>query len=119
MKNNLHLLFLIAVIIFFFSACVKDTDFDQTDDIVLETVLELDFIFFDINSQNFTDLGVNNTIISDTTNLDFLGSEAASENIIRVDFYFRNTNSFPVTFLAQYQFLNDNFKQKEIMNKTF
>ena len=108
MRNNLHLLFLIAVIVFFYSACVKDTDFDQTDDIVLETVLELDFIFFDINSQNFTDLGVNNTIISDTTNLDFLGSEAASENIIRVDFYFRNTNSFPVSLESQYQFLNDN-----------
>jgi len=108
MKNNLHLLFLIAVIIFFFSACVKDTDFDQTDDIVLETILELDFIFFDINSQNFMDLGVNNTIISDTTNLDFLVSEAATDNIIRVDFYFRNTNSFPVFLESQYQFLNDN-----------
>ena len=52
MKKNLHLLFLITVILFFFSACVKDTDFDQTDDIVLDTVLELDFIFFDCEYRN-------------------------------------------------------------------
>ena len=112
MKKNLYLLFLFTVIAFLFSACVKDTDFNQTDDIALATVLELDFIFFDINSQNFTDLGVNNTIVSDTTNLDFLDAEAASENIIRVDFYFRNTNSFPVSLETQYQFLNDNNEVK-------
>ena len=108
MKKNLYLLFLFTVIAFLFSACVKDTDFNQTDDIALTTVLELDFIFFNINSQNFTDLGINNTIVSDTTDLDFLDSGIVSENIIRADFYFRNTNSFPVSFLAQYQFLNDN-----------
>ena len=112
MKKNLHLLFLFAVSAFLFKACVKDTDFNKTDDIALATVLELDFIFFDINSQNFTDLGVNNTIVSDTTNLDFLDAEAASENIIRVDFYFRNTNSFPVSLETQYQFLNDNNEVK-------
>ena len=48
MKKNLYLLFLFTVIAFLFSACVKDTDFNQTDDIALTTVLELDFIFFDI-----------------------------------------------------------------------
>ena len=101
MKNNLHLLFLIAVIVFFYSACVKDTDFDQTDDIVLETVLELDFIFFDINSQNFTDLGVNNTIISDTTNLDFLGSEAASENIISNLFHLTLIGDLVSVYMAE------------------
>lgn len=95
MKKNLYLLFLFTFIAFLFSACVKDTDFNQTDDIALTTVLELDFIFFNINSQNFTDLGINNTIISDTTDLDFLDSGIVSENIIRADFYFRNTNSFP------------------------
>ena len=108
MKKNLYLLFLFTVIAVLFSACVKDTDFNQTDDISLTTVLELDFIFFNINSQNFTDLGINNTIVSDTTDLDFLDSEIVSENIIRADFYFRNTNSFPVPLESQYQFLNDN-----------
>jgi len=108
MKKNLYLLFLFTFIALLFSACVKDTDFNQTDDIALTTVLELDFIFFNINSQNFTDLGINNTTVSDTTDLDFLDSGIVSENIIRADFYFRNTNSFPVSFLAQYQFLNDN-----------
>jgi len=112
MKKNLYLLFLFTVIAFLFCSCVKDTDFNQTENIALETVLELDFIFFNINSQNFTDLGVNNTIVSDTTDLGFLDAEATSENIIRVDFYFKNTNSFPVSLETQYQFLNDNNEVK-------
>lgn len=108
MKKNICLLFLVTSVLFLFNACVKDTDFNQTDAIELTPLVELDFIFFNINSQNFTDLGINNTIVSDTTDLDFLDSGIVSENIIRADFYFRNSNSFPVSFLAQYQFLNDN-----------
>ena len=116
MKKNLHLLFLFAVSAFLFKGCVKDTDFNQTDDIALATVLELDFIFFNINSQNFTDLGINNTIVSDTTDLDFLDSEIVSENIwetIEVE----NTNddllpfllTIPLQKLAYYSALKKGF----------
>ena len=107
MKKNLYLLFLVTSVLFLFNACVKDTDFNQTDAIELTPLVELDFIFFNINSQNFTDIDANNLIVSDTTNYDFLNSEVATEAIIRADFYFKNTNSFPISLITEYQFLND------------
>ena len=58
MKKNICLLFLVTSVLFLFNACVKDTDFNQTDAIELTPLVELDFIFFNINSQNFTDIDV-------------------------------------------------------------
>lgn len=108
MKKNLHLLFLFIAVISLFAACVKDTDFNQTDDIILAPTLELDFVFFNVNSESFSDIGVNNLIITDTTNLSFLNDEIAVDNLIRADFYFKNTNSFPIQFTTQYKFLDEN-----------
>lgn len=108
MKKNIYLLFLFSAVLLLFTACIKDTDLEQTDDIVLSPTLELDFLFFDINSESFTDIGVNNLAITDTTNLDFLNDEIAVDNLIKADFFFKNTNSFPIQFTTQYQFLDEN-----------
>lgn len=108
MKKNLYLLFLFTAVLLLFTACIKDTDFEQTEDIVLSPTLELDFLFFDVNSTSFTDIDVNNLAITDTTNLDFLNDEIAVDNLIKADFYFKNTNSFPIQFTTQYQFLDEN-----------
>lgn len=100
----------------FFTACVKDTDFDQTDDILVTPVVELDFLFFNLNSESFSDIGVNNLIVTDTTNFDFLNDEFAVDNLIRAEFFFKNTNSFPVNFISEYKFLDDfNELQYEII----
>ena len=108
MKKNLYLLFLFIAVVSLFTACVKDTDFNQTDDIVVAPTLELDFLFFNVDSESFSDLGVNNLVITDTTEFSFLNDDIAVDNLIRADFYFRNTNSFPVQFTTQYQFLDEN-----------
>ena len=39
MKKKLHILFLFTAISTLFMACVKDLDFDQTDDIILSPVV--------------------------------------------------------------------------------
>ena len=108
MKKKLHLLFLLSSVIIFFSACVKDTDFNQTDDIVVSPILELDFLFFNVDSTNFSDLGVNNLVLTDTTYFDFLNDEFTVDNLTRAEFFFRNTNSFSTQFTTQYQFLDEN-----------
>ena len=89
-------------------ACVKDIDFDQTDDIILSPVVALDFIFFNINSENFSDISPTNLIVTDTTSFDFLNEDFLVDNLIKADFYFKNTNSLPSQLITQYQFLDEN-----------
>lgn len=108
MKIKLNLLFSLTFVMLLFSACIKDTDFDQTDDILVTPVLELDFLFYNLNSESFTDHGVNNLIVSDTTNFDFLNDEFVVDNLIRAEFFFKYTNSFPVDFITEYRFLDEN-----------
>tara|TARA_R110000787_G_scaffold279936_1_gene390347 strand:- start:15229 stop:15774 length:546 start_codon:yes stop_codon:yes gene_type:complete len=108
MKKKLYLLFLFTAIIPLFIACVKDTDFSQTEDIVITPTLELDFLFFNLNSESFSDLGTNNLVVSDTTFFNFLNDEFTADNLIKADIYFKNTNSFPVDLMTQYKFLDEN-----------
>ena len=108
MKKKLHLLFLFTAVILFFTACIKDTDFNQTDDIVVTPTLELDFLFFNLNSENFSEIGMNNLVVTDTTNFNFLNDEFTADNLLKADFYFKNTNSFPIQLTTQYQFLDEN-----------
>jgi len=98
---------LIAVILFF-TACIKDTDFNQTDDIEVTPIIELDFLFSTLTSQTFTDIGVNNIIISDTTDFSFFNDVFTIDNLEKAEFYFKNTNSMPVNFDMEIQFLDDN-----------
>ncbi len=108
MKLKPNLLLSLGIAMLFFTACVKDTDFDQTDDILVTPVVELDFLFFNLNSESFSEIGANNVIVSDTTNFDFLNDEFIVDNLIRAEFLFKYTNSFPVDFVSEYKFLDDN-----------
>lgn len=108
MKIKLNLLFSLFFAMLFFSACIKDTDFDQTDDILVTPVLELDFLLFNLNSESFTDHGVNNLILSDTTYFEFLSEDFVSDNLIRAEIFFKYTNSLPVEFITEYKFLDEN-----------
>ena len=108
MKKKLHILFLFTAISTLFMACVKDLDFDQTDDIILSPVVALDFIFFNINSENFSEISPTNLVVTDTTFFDFLNEDFLVDNLIKADFYFKNTNSLPSQLITQYQFLDEN-----------
>ena len=108
MKKKLHILFLFTAISTLFMACVKDIDFDQTDDIILGPVVALDFIFFNINSENFSDISPTNLIVTDTTFFDFLNEDFLVDNLIKADFYFKNKNSLPSQLITQYKFLDEN-----------
>lgn len=109
MKTNcikpLLLLLLIAVI----SACVKDTDFDQAEEITLTPVVELDLIFFTLNASDFYD-EVNNVPIPtlrDTTEIRFLDDSEVQESLLRADFLFNFTNSIPREFQVDFQFISE------------
>ncbi len=110
MKNKLNLLITAIGILLFFTACVKDTDFDQADDIVVTPVVELDFVYFTLDSDDYIDpdTGDSRLMVSDTTRLNFLDSDFAREDIVRAEFTFRFTNSLEQNFNTEFLFLNDN-----------
>ena len=108
MKKKIYLLFSIVILSLFFTACIKDTDFDQTDDIVVSPVFEVDFLFFNVSSENFSANGINNLVVSDTTDFNFLNDDFIIDNLEKAEFFFKNTNSFPIEFNTQFQFLDDN-----------
>ena len=55
MKRNLLRPLVVLFLSLLVVACVKDTDFDQAEDIALTPVVELDLIYFDIDAGEFYD----------------------------------------------------------------
>lgn len=109
MKKNLALPFLGILSLFLVAACIKDTNFDQAEDIALTPVVELDLIYFDLSAGDFFDT-INSTpvfTVSDTTELKFLDDGQIMESLKRAEFYFEFTNSIPRDFQAVFQFLSE------------
>jgi len=104
-KRIPHLLLFITIGLFF-TACIKDTDFNQTDAIEITPIIELDFVFFDLAANNFTEIGVNNIVVTDTTGFDFLSDDFTSDNLVRAEFLLKFTNSFPTSFISEIKFLD-------------
>jgi len=100
---------LLVCLSIFFATCVKDTDFDQTENIVGTPIIELNLIYFNLRTDDFFD-SINSTPIftlRDTTELKFLNDGTLQENLKRVEFYFKFTNSIPKTFQVDFQFLSE------------
>jgi len=108
MKKSNYIFFSIIIVSLFFTACIKDTDFDQTDEIEVTPALELDFVFFTLDANRFFDIdtGEYNLVVSDTTDFTFLNDDFTSENLLRAEFLFNTTNTFPVNFISKIEFLN-------------
>lgn len=93
----------------FFTACVRDTDFDQADDIALTPIFELDLIYFNLAAERFYDT-INSTpilTVRDTTEIKFLDDSTLQESLKKAEFYFRFTNSIPRKFQVDFQFLSE------------
>jgi hypothetical protein len=93
----------------FFTACIKDTDFDQSEDIAITPVIELDLIYFNLQADQFFDTITSNPILTirDTTKIKFLDDSGLQESLKRAEFYFKFTNSIPRNFQINFQFLSE------------
>jgi len=108
MKKNLTYPVIFCLFVILFSACVKDTDFDQANDIMPTPVVELDLIYFNLEASDFFDTDTSTPILTvrDTTDLRFL-NDGISDNLIRAEFFFKFTNSIPREFNVLFEFLGD------------
>jgi hypothetical protein len=109
MKKKLNLLYSFLVLLFLFSGCIKDTDFDQAEDIALTPINELNLIHFNVNAGSFYDESTATEILTvrDTTEIRFLDDEEIQDGLKRVDFYFKFTNTIPRDFLVDFQFISE------------
>ena len=109
MKKNLNLLFVFLLLLFFFTGCIKDTDFDQAENIALTPINELNLIYFNIGAESFYDDSTATEILTvrDTTEIRFLDDQEIQEGLRRVDFYFKFTNSIPRDFLVDFRFISE------------
>jgi len=109
MNKSPSLLILAVCACLFFTACIRNTDFDQTNAIALTPIFELNLIYFDIGADQFFDT-INSTPIltlRDTTEIRFLDDSTLHESLIRAEFYFKFTNSIPRNFQVDFQFLSE------------
>lgn len=102
-------LFLFFVLVFTLFSCVKDTDFNQADDVVLNPVVEVNFIYFTLEIDDFqpNPLIPGQLTVIDTTEIRFLDDDFAVETIFAAEFLFRVTNTFPVGVDANFIFLSE------------
>ena len=109
MQKGLTLLFFAALSFFLFTACVKDIDLDQTEDIALTPVVELDLIYFTVAGEDFFDQTTSTPILTlrDTTDIRFLDDQELQESLRRAEFYFKFTNSIPRNFQVNFRFLSE------------
>jgi hypothetical protein len=109
MKNILTASIFLVCASFFFTACVKDTDFDQADTIALSPVIELNLIYFDLPANRFFDSITSTPILTvrDTTEIKFLDDSGLQESLKRAEFYFKFTNSISRNFQVDFQFLSE------------
>lgn len=109
MNKNLFLPIFAVCASLFFTACIKDTNFDQAEDIALTPVVELDLIYFNLRADQFYDTINSNQILTvrDTTDIKFLDDSSLQESLKRAEFYFKFTNSIPRSFQVDFQFLSE------------
>jgi hypothetical protein len=109
MNKTFTLPIFVACACLFFTACIKDTDFDQAENIALTPVIELDLIYFNLQANRFFDTITSTQILTvrDTTEIRFLDDSTLQESLKRAEFYFKFTNSIPRSFQVDFQFLSE------------
>lgn len=108
MKTNLLIPFVGTLLLLLTVSCIKDTDFDQADDIAPTPIVELDLIYFNIDAGEFFDetTSTPRLTVTDTTEIRFLDDSSIQESLKRAEFFFRFTNSIEREFQVNFQFLS-------------
>lgn len=85
----------VLLLILSVSSCVKDTDFDQFDQTLLTPVVDLNLIFWEVQSPSFNDTSGNLPLgfVRDTTEIRFLDDPDTQESVVRADFLFEFENT--------------------------
>ncbi|MFC5044196.1 hypothetical protein ACFSTE_12440 [Aquimarina hainanensis] len=98
-------------------SCVKDVDGSQLEDVVLNPVYELDFMYSRVDTEELIPSGTDPSIVipelvvSDTLQYDLVGNDFAVDHIERVEIQFTIDNTIQREFELMFAFLNDGNQQ--------
>lgn len=109
MRTNLLVPFLGILMFLLAVSCVKDTDFNQAENIAPTPIIELDLVYFNIAAGEFFDetTSTPRLTVTDTTDIRFLDGSDVQETLKRAEFLFRFTNSIEREFQVNFQFLSE------------
>ena len=97
------LLLIVSVMISF--SCVKDTDFDQTDSLVLTPIVEVNLVEIQEPADTFLDdFGVEVLNISDLIVFDVFSSDFVDENLLKAELVYEVTNTLNKAFEFKMEF---------------
>lgn len=102
-----HKLLLVIATIFLVS-CISDVDFDQVDDVEINTSHLISLVYFTADTNYFLDDLENETLfISDTTELPIFAGPYNENYLIQADFQFLINNTFDRRAEFQIEFLDE------------
>lgn len=108
MLKKTSLLILISIVLALLVSCVKDVDFDQTEDIILTPVLTSSVVFTEVEASRFSENGMEVQTVRDSiANIEIFSDEFVNDNLVRVELVFEAINSINRTFNLQIDFLNE------------
>lgn len=109
MKKNLPTPILGLFFSLLLFSCVRDTDFNQAEEVALTPIVELDLIHFDLDAGAFFDStnGIPRLTVTDTTEIRFLDDAEIQESLLKAEFLFVFTNSIPRTFQSDFTFISE------------
>lgn len=109
---------LVLLILFIgFSSCVKDLDFDQAEDLVLEPAFEFSLLNFELDIEDFLapDIIIDQDVMIESKELeelqllpDFFNDAFIEEDLERIVFKFIVTNTSDQEFMLALNFLDEN-----------
>ncbi|MCB0446211.1 MAG: hypothetical protein KDD03_01610 [Gelidibacter sp.] len=108
--KTLFVLFILVTV----TSCVKDVDFDQTENIVPSPILESNLIYSTLVAPNFIDDSTQQEVITltDTTRVEVISSDFFVDQLSKANLTFRFINSIDRQFVVDFEFLNDNDELK-------
>lgn len=100
-----------------FSACIKDVDFEQAEDLSIAPALEVSVIHFDETARTFIDEdGLELITVQDSVNIEIFSDDFVVDNLIRADFLFETTNTINRAYEAEIDFYNDLYELQHNFN---
>jgi hypothetical protein len=101
-------LFLIITVLLSFQSCTKDVDFNQIDDVEIESEYISTFVYFDLEPTNFLNSLNNEEEIEFTTDLVKNPFNSSSKtDLVKAEFIVKTKNTFNRNFTLTIIFYND------------
>lgn len=89
-------------------SCVKDTDLDQFNQTLLEPVVDLNLVFWEVEALRFNNTSGNLPLgtVRDTTEIRFLDDPDTQDSVVRADFLFDFENTSDAEYVVVIDFVS-------------